>query len=198
MPELPEVETVVREVRPHVVDRVIAAVRVSAHALRQPWSPAWNRALTGQRILGVERRGKWIFVPLAGGRTLVIHLGMTGQLTVVPARRPLQPHTHVVFGLRGTERQLHLHLGQPASVKLSQTQFAFDPRVAKFHLPGYDSTTSAVSSTAGAATGFFVRVVVITTTLTRTSRVPRIVRRPRDSPPRKYPTRTATTGFTYA
>ena len=106
VPELPEVETVVREVRPHLVGRAIAAVRVSAHALRQPWSPAWNRALTGQSILGVERRGKWIFVPLAGGRTLVIHLGMTGQLTVVPARRPLQPHTHVVFGLRGTERQL--------------------------------------------------------------------------------------------
>src|SRR5438132_845878 len=106
VPELPEVETVVREVRPHLVGRTIAAVRVSEHELRQPWSPAWNRALTGQRILGVERRGKWIFASLSGGRTLVIHLGMTGQLTVVPARSALQPHTHVVFGLRGTEQQL--------------------------------------------------------------------------------------------
>jgi hypothetical protein len=49
----------------------------------------------------------------------------------------------------------------------------------------YDSATSAVSSTIGVATGFFAWVVVMTTTLTRTSRVPRIVRRPRASPPRK-------------
>src|SRR5216683_5574918 len=65
-------------------------------------------------------------------------------------------------------------------------------------LLSYDSTTSAVSSTEGVATGIFARVVVITTTLIRISRVPRIVRTPRPSPPRKYPTRTATTGFTYA
>jgi hypothetical protein len=57
----------------------------------------------------------------------------------------------------------------------------------------------AVSSAASVAIGFFTRrVVVITTTLIRTHRVPRIVRRPRPSPPRKYPSSTATTGLTYA
>ncbi len=59
-------------------------------------------------------------------------------------------------------------------------------------------TTPAASSTGSAASGFFAGVMVITTTLIRTKNVPRIVRRPSASPPRKYPTSTATTGFTYA
>src|ERR1700726_1082139 len=61
-------------------------------------------------------------------------------------------------------------------------------------LPGIEGRPSyPVSSTASIATGFFARVVVITTTLTRTNRVPRTVRRPSASPPRKYPSSTATT-----
>jgi hypothetical protein len=55
-----------------------------------------------------------------------------------------------------------------------------------------------VSSTESVSTGFFTRIAVITTTPIRTSRVPRIVRRLSVSPPRKYPTSTATTGFTDA
>ena len=62
----------------------------------------------------------------------------------------------------------------------------------------YDPTASAESFTGSAVTGSFARVVVITTTLVRTNSVPRIVRRPSASPPRKYPSNTATTGFTYA
>jgi len=53
-----------------------------------------------------------------------------------------------------------------------------------------------VSFTAGVAAGFFAGVVVITTTLIRTNRVPKIVLKPRGSPPKKYPSTTATTGFT--
>jgi hypothetical protein len=58
--------------------------------------------------------------------------------------------------------------------------------------------TYPASSVAGASTGFFDRVVVITTTLIRTHAVPRIVRSPSASPAIKYPIITATTGFTYA
>jgi len=65
-------------------------------------------------------------------------------------------------------------------------------------LVDYDPTNCAASSTGSAASGFFAGIMVITTTLIRTKRVPRIVRRPSASPPRKYPTSTATTGFTYA
>src|SRR5581483_2991247 len=61
-----------------------------------------------------------------------------------------------------------------------------------------DRVTSAVSSSGRVTTGFFAGVVVITSTLTSTNKVPRMVRRPSASPPRKYPSSTATTGFTYA
>jgi formamidopyrimidine-DNA glycosylase len=106
VPELPEVETVVRELQPVLVDRVITRVRVSRQALRRAWSPRWRKALIGQRILAVRRRGKWIFVPLADAGTMVIHLGMTGQLTVVAATTQLQAHTHVVLGLEATGKEL--------------------------------------------------------------------------------------------
>jgi formamidopyrimidine-DNA glycosylase len=106
VPELPEVETVVREVRPLVVGRTLAGVTVSSQALRRAWSPQWASDLLGQRIAAVNRRGKWIFVELTKGRVLVIHLGMTGQLTVVPESAPLQTHTHVVFKLGRTKQEL--------------------------------------------------------------------------------------------
>jgi formamidopyrimidine-DNA glycosylase len=99
---LPEVETVVRDIRPHVLGRTIASVRLSKLRLRQPWSPEWSVALLGQRIAAVKRRGKWIFLILASKRIVVIHLGMTGQLTVVPSSMPLPSHTHVVLGLEGS------------------------------------------------------------------------------------------------
>jgi formamidopyrimidine-DNA glycosylase len=107
VPELPEVETVVRDLRPHLVGRRLAAVRqVSRQALRKPWSAAWDSLLVGRRVEGVGRRGKWIVLGVGGGSSLVFHLGMTGQLTLTPAGEPLAPHTHLVFGLDGDDRQL--------------------------------------------------------------------------------------------
>jgi formamidopyrimidine-DNA glycosylase len=65
MPELPEVETVVRDLRPLLTGRTIAAVRQSKRKLRRPWLPAWNAAATGLRIEGLRRRGKWILIDVA-------------------------------------------------------------------------------------------------------------------------------------
>ncbi len=98
MPELPEVETVVRELRPRLVGRRITAARGGRLALRKPWRPGRARVLTGRRVDAVTRRGKWIVVGL-GGPFLVVHLGMTGRLTVVDAAVPREPHTHLVFCL---------------------------------------------------------------------------------------------------
>ncbi|AWM35674.1 hypothetical protein C1280_00645 [Gemmata obscuriglobus] len=64
MPELPEVETVVRDLRPLLTGRVITAVRRSAFKLRRTWNPAWAAALAGTRVEAVRRRGKWILVDL--------------------------------------------------------------------------------------------------------------------------------------
>ncbi len=99
MPELPEVETVVRDLRPRLVGRRITAVSVGDRPLRRPWSPEWAARLVGRRIEAVDRRGKWILMGLSGGGCLVIHLGMTGQLRVVPVDEAAARHTHAVFGL---------------------------------------------------------------------------------------------------
>jgi formamidopyrimidine-DNA glycosylase len=94
MPELPEVETVVRDLRPAIVGREIVRVTAGHKRLRNPWSPAWSCALAGQRIQALGRRGKWITAECDRGQ-LLIHLGMTGQLTVGPADRRRESHTHL-------------------------------------------------------------------------------------------------------
>ena len=104
MPELPEVETVVRDLRPLVVGRTIRAVRNGSKKLRVPWKPAWNAKLAGTRIEAIRRRGKWIVVDLGVSR-LLVHLGMTGQFTAVEAALAEPDHTHVVFELEG-QREL--------------------------------------------------------------------------------------------
>src|SRR5262245_12334147 len=103
MPELPEVETVVRELRPLVAGRSILAVRSGRRKLRLPWQANWSKLVQGQSIAAVDRRGKWISVTLSGG-ALLLHLGMTGQLTVHPGGERCADHVHLVFQFEnGTE-----------------------------------------------------------------------------------------------
>jgi formamidopyrimidine-DNA glycosylase len=99
MPELPEVETVVRDLRPALVGRRITTVRVGKQKLRRPWQSVWSRAVTGKRVEAIVRRGKWIRIDLTGGQALILHLGMTGQLTVADSNAPKPNHTHLVFTL---------------------------------------------------------------------------------------------------
>jgi formamidopyrimidine-DNA glycosylase len=112
VPELPEVETVVRDLRPLLVGRSFLRIDVGRKALRRKWSRGWEAQLIGQRVRAIERRGKWILIELEdgphpqplshkgrGGPWLVVHLGMTGQFTVVGADKPRETHTHVVFML---------------------------------------------------------------------------------------------------
>lgn len=105
MPELPEVETVVRSLRPLLAGRIIGAVTTSGLRLRRTVDRARLRRLCrGQSIRGVERRGKYIVVHLDSGAAVLVHLGMTGRLLVSPETCPPPPHTHVVFSLdRGDE-----------------------------------------------------------------------------------------------
>jgi formamidopyrimidine-DNA glycosylase len=105
MPELPEVETVVRDIRPCLVDRHFTSVTVSRQSLRRRWARKWTGQVQGRTIRAVQRRGKWILIDL-DGPWLVIHLGMTGQLTVVPAAAPVTNHTHLIFTLDDRDRQL--------------------------------------------------------------------------------------------
>ncbi len=127
MPELPEVETVVRDLRPLLVGRRLASVQVGAKALRRRWSADWEARLIGRRVREVRRRGKWIILVLDHGLYLVVHLGMTGQLTVVPADKPPAPHTHVVFDLdRGREQLRFRDVRRFGSATVFEDQAALD------------------------------------------------------------------------
>jgi formamidopyrimidine-DNA glycosylase len=112
VPELPEVETVVRDLRPLLVGRTFRRIEVGRKALRRKWSRAWESQLVGKRVDGIDRRGKWILIELRepphpqplsrkgrGEAWLLVHLGMTGQFTAVAAESPRETHTHIVFTL---------------------------------------------------------------------------------------------------
>jgi formamidopyrimidine-DNA glycosylase len=106
VPELPEVETVVRDLRPLLEGRKLTRLETSGKRMRVAWVPDWEVDLAGRRVNQLRRRGKWIIFDLAGGSRLLIHLGMTGQLTVKPSRMPREPHTHLVASLDGGRYQL--------------------------------------------------------------------------------------------
>ena len=89
MPELPEVETVARDLRPRLVGATIVGARVSwARTLRTHAPEAFAEAVAGRRVEAVGRRAKQLVIDLSGEAALTIHLKMTGQLFVVPAGTP--------------------------------------------------------------------------------------------------------------
>ncbi|MDQ1665154.1 MAG: formamidopyrimidine-DNA glycosylase [Actinomycetota bacterium] len=98
MPELPEVETVRDGMARHVVGRTIDSVTVlhPRPVRRDPRGPTGFAAgLTGRRIEGARRRGKYLWLPLETGDALLGHLGMSGQMLVQPAGAPDERHLRV-------------------------------------------------------------------------------------------------------
>lgn len=100
MPELPEVETIVADLRPHLAGRTIVRCELNFPSIvRHPEPELFIDAVTGMRIAGVRRRGKYILMDLENEVLLVVHLGMTGHLRLFAADAPLETHTHVIFTL---------------------------------------------------------------------------------------------------
>lgn len=119
MPELPEVETVRRGLAPVMEGQVIARADVNRPDLRWPFPPDMAERLTGQFVERLRRRSKYILADLSDGETLLIHLGMSGRMTVsgdplgrfVRDHPAMQKHDHVV-----------LHMGNGARITFN------DPR----------------------------------------------------------------------
>jgi formamidopyrimidine-DNA glycosylase len=98
MPELPEVEVVRSGLERHVVGRTVAQVeQYHERALRRhlPGPEDFMHRLTGRRIEAARRRGKYLWLPLDDGQSLLAHLGMSGQLLVVAADAPDPLHLRV-------------------------------------------------------------------------------------------------------
>src|SRR3954466_4010496 len=100
MPELPEVETVARDLRQRILGATISGARCSwSRTLRTHTPEAFEEAIAGRVVEAVGRRAKLIVVELSGDAALTIHLKMTGQLFVVPAEAPQDPYVRLVLEL---------------------------------------------------------------------------------------------------
>src|SRR4051812_32718935 len=104
MPELPEVEVTRRGLAPHLSGRVISAVEVRQPQLRWPVSKAVH-SLAGRTVRSVKRRGKYLLVDCGDGH-LILHLGMSGSLRVLPS--DVAPGKHDHFDLVLEDRILRL------------------------------------------------------------------------------------------
>ncbi len=95
MPELPEVETVMRGLSARLQGRVITHAALHRPDMRWPFPPGLAERLTGSRVSGFRRRAKYILMRLDGGCSVLIHLGMSGRLNISPAGQndiPLHEH----------------------------------------------------------------------------------------------------------
>lgn len=100
MPELPEVETVRRGLQQSVRGLVIDSVTLRRPNIRIPIPPDLPKRVAGATIIDIERRAKYLWLLLGNGEVLIIHLGMSGRVLVLPAKpNRYDPHDHVVFRL---------------------------------------------------------------------------------------------------
>ena len=93
MPELPEVETTLRGLAPHLLGQRITGVAIRHPHLRWPIPKNLQKLLRGLTILSLSRRAKYLLFDCGGG-TLILHLGMSGSLRVLPADTAIEKHDH--------------------------------------------------------------------------------------------------------
>jgi formamidopyrimidine-DNA glycosylase len=105
MPELPEVETVVRGLRAPLIGCTITTVAIRwPGSIGAPDPDAFAEELTGKVVTDINRRGKWLVIELSGGHTLLAHLRMTGQLVLEPAECPEDEYSRVILYLDNGQR----------------------------------------------------------------------------------------------
>jgi formamidopyrimidine-DNA glycosylase len=143
MPELPEVEHVVRALAAAITGRRIVAAELRLKRLAPDSSrPAFNSKLKGARIEAVTRRGKYILIKLDSAAVLLVHLRMTGKFVRLNADQELPPYAHAIFYLDDDRRLVFCDMRQfgrmkiVAAAKLQQSreirQLAPEPLLAEF------------------------------------------------------------------
>jgi formamidopyrimidine-DNA glycosylase len=146
MPELPEVETIAADLRPHLVGRTIVRCDLRFPTIvRHPEPEVFVDLVAGMRIESVGRRGKYILIGLEQEKVLIVHLGMTGQLRLVAPSTEIANHTHAIFDLddgrqlryRDPRRFGRILLGLEAIPRLGpepiDPDFAFDDFYQRLH-----------------------------------------------------------------
>jgi formamidopyrimidine-DNA glycosylase len=105
MPELPEVETTLRGLAPYLEGQPLTQVLIRTPKLRLPTPKA--ELLTGRTVTRLTRRNKYILAELNDAHTLLLHLGMSGRLTITTQSEPLLKHDHII--LTTPKAQIRLH-----------------------------------------------------------------------------------------
>jgi len=98
MPELPEIETVRRGLAPHLIGRRFLGAEVRESRLRWPVPADLTALVAGRQVLALLRRGKYLLMQLDHG-WLICHLGMSGNLRLIPAATPIRKHDHIDLAL---------------------------------------------------------------------------------------------------
>jgi len=106
MPELPEVEVTRLGIAPHIEGQKVSAVKVLDGRLRWPVPSNLPKLLPGQKVRSIARRGKYLLLEMDTGH-LLIHLGMTGTLRVLPSSEPLKTHDRVTLEFGKLSLRLH-------------------------------------------------------------------------------------------
>jgi formamidopyrimidine-DNA glycosylase len=109
MPELPEVETVVRALRKTILGQKITSVDIHKSDRIFPGRKKFASLLSGATFAGVRRRGKNILIDLSNDRTLWVHLKMTGHFYYLPSSEPVAKHDHLVFHLADNGNNLRFN-----------------------------------------------------------------------------------------
>ena len=145
MPELPEVETVLRGLEPVIVGQKIRNAEIRRPDLRWPFPENMSERLTGVTILRLHRRSKYILCDLDSGETLLIHLGMSGRMTISYAGnesedllgnfqyKPSTPakHDHVILDMQAGARISFNDARRFGAMDLIETQNLFDHKLIK-------------------------------------------------------------------
>ncbi|MBV8689666.1 MAG: bifunctional DNA-formamidopyrimidine glycosylase/DNA-(apurinic or apyrimidinic site) lyase [Candidatus Eremiobacteraeota bacterium] len=127
MPELPEVETIARGLRDFIIGRRIARVRVGLRKMAvAPQGVSFSRALIGETIRSVDRRGKYVLMQLSSGRALVTSLRMTGRLVFQRTARRPHPYTHVRLDFEDGSRLCFADSRQFGRMRLVEPGQAWD------------------------------------------------------------------------
>lgn len=123
MPELPEVETVRRDLSESILGCRVVSVRVLKPEMLVGATPgAFRDALTGAQLLEVDRHGKALILRFTGGWSLVVHFRMTGKLYPIAAGEDIPPHTRTVFALDDGRLLLHVDPRRLGTLELIPTR----------------------------------------------------------------------------
>jgi formamidopyrimidine-DNA glycosylase len=98
MPELPEVETIRRSLAVKLPNRTVTDILIRDSRLREPVNEErLNQLICGRKVVNLSRRAKYLLIHFDGGSCLILHLGMSGRLLLLPATHPFDKHDHVIF-----------------------------------------------------------------------------------------------------